>query len=265
MKTETLTYENTSPFAVSFARFTPEESDGYKLLILETDHYTEDEIREFRKQGAIVLGYVSLGEVDTNRSYFTELQKQGFLGINPNWNSHYLNLEDAETRRILIDSAAAGVMGKGADGLFLDTIDAVAPYTERKHLKDEMLNLISSLRSEFPDSWIMQNAGLFMVDKTSALIDGLLIEGIATDYNFAAGEYLLRPDEEYNERLNYLRIQIGATGLPVYMVEFAESENMKTGISARLDSLNYPYFISNIGLSSLPDLNDGSFVWEEQK
>lgn len=258
MKTETLTYNNTVPFAVSFARFSPESAEGYRMLILETDHYSGDEIDLFRQHGAVVLGYLSLGEVDDNRSYFPELQERGFKGSNTNWNSYYLNLQDPETRRILIDSAAAGVMAKGVDGLFLDTIDAVAPYTDRNDMQDEMLELIRSLRKKYPDIWMMQNAGLFLIEETAAYTDAVLIEGTATDYDFASREYRLRSSEEYNSRLSYLQETTQVPGLPVYMLEFSDSAEMKNDIRIRLDSLSYPYFISNIGLSSLPEIKNST-------
>lgn len=121
-------------FGIDYNKITAPELKGYDLVVLEQDRYTEHELHELTQSDTRILGYFSMSEVHLSRAYFQELKKIGFLGKNENWNSYYLNLEDSTVRSIMLDGVLPNVMKNGLDGLLLDTIDGVAPYTERNQL-----------------------------------------------------------------------------------------------------------------------------------
>lgn len=244
--------EEVTPYAICYAKVTPEQVQHYRMVIVEPDFYSQSEMESLRNTGTKILAYVTLGEVDQNRWYYPELKELGFRGKNENWNSHFINLQLEEARRILLKEVIPRIAAKGVDGFFLDTIDAVSPETERGDLQPYMVELIEGIRAQYPHKIIIQNAGLFLLDQTEDDINAFLTEALASDYDFAAREYKVRSDKEFNLRLGYLNEYIKGNGLPFFILDFAETEDQLSQIKTRLDTLKRPYYISNIGLSEIP-------------
>jgi len=243
-----------SPFAISYGRIEnlQEVGNQYKLLIVESDYYSRRQVDSLNTADNTLLGYISLGEVNKYRWYYPLLEERGFLGVNENWDSPFLNLADSKTRSILVDRVVPNIMAKGFDGLFLDTIDDVAPYSERSHLQPHMVDMIAKIRKKYPEAVIVQNAGLFLLDQTQKLIDAVLIEDVATNYDFKKQEYQLRPENEYREKVSTINDYKSQFGKPFLILDFAKGNGLKSMANKRLDTLNIPYSISSIELDSLP-------------
>jgi len=241
------------PFAVSYEDIENpgQAASQYDLLIVEPDNYSKAEVDSLKRSSNTVLGYISLGEVNKYRWYYPLMEEQGFLGINENWDSPYLNLADSTVRSIMLDKVLPNIMAKGFDGLFLDTIDDVAPYTERSHLQPYMLDIIRQMRGRYTESVIIQNAGLFMLDRTSRYVDAVLIEDVATNYNFDLARYGLRPKSEYEEKVAKIKRLGSKYDKPFLIVDFARNEPLRNKAMSRLDTLDIPYFISTIELNDI--------------
>ncbi len=241
-------------FGVSYAKLTPDQVEDYDLVIIEPDFYSKAEIDLLKDKGGKILAYITLGEVDSNRWYYPKLQERGFLGKNKNWNSSYLNLEDAETRAIILDQVLQEIVVKGVDGVFMDTIDAVSPYTNNSHLAPYMLELIREIRNRNPDLMLIQNSGLFLLEDSKEYVDGVLIEDIASGYDFENQEYFIKSDKAYHERLSLIQESSEKYDLPFFIIDFAVDTESIEEVKSRLDTLSFPYFISNIQLNQLPSL-----------
>lgn len=241
------------PFAVSFEKIEnlSQVAKEYELLIVESDQFDKAETNSLKTPENTVVAYISLGEVDRNRWYYPLLEERGFLGVNENWDSPYLNLADSTTRTILLDKVINNIMAKGYDGLFLDTVDNVAPYTDRAHLKPYMLEIIEEIRNRYPEAVIIQNAGLFLLDDTRHVIDGVLIEDIATLYDFEDESYQLRDEEEFKARADTVDKYATLSERPFLLVDYANTSEVKEEVIKRLDQLPYPYFISTIMLDDI--------------
>ncbi|NGP87896.1 endo alpha-1,4 polygalactosaminidase [Fodinibius halophilus] len=241
------------PFAVSYEHISSLEkvASKYDLLIVEPENYTKAAVDTLNTSENTLLGYISLGEVNKYRWYYPLMEEQGFIGMNENWDSPYLNLADSTTRSILLDKVLPNIMVKGYDGLFLDTVDDVAPYTERSHLQPYMLEVIAGIKERYPEAIVIQNAGLFMLDKTHKYIDAVLIEDVATAYNFERKDYHLRPKESYQEKADKITTLKQKYNLPFLIVDFAKTNDLKRMARNRLDTLGMPYFISTIELNDI--------------
>lgn len=223
------------------------------MVILEPDLYTREEIQIIKESGTKVIAYVTLGEVDPNRWYFFKLEERGFIGKNEIWNSYYVNLEDEGSRQILLSEVIPAILQKGPDGLFLDTIDAVSPFTDRNYLEPYMADMILKIRKVYPQLTLIQNSGHFLLDKTSDAVNAFMTESLASNYDFKTSAYILREDSIFRKREEYLNAISDSTDTPYFILEYADSDSARTILRNRLDPLNRPYFISNIGLSEIPE------------
>ncbi|SMO69509.1 endo alpha-1,4 polygalactosaminidase [Fodinibius sediminis] len=243
------------PFAVSYEKIEnrAEIANKYKLLIVEPDHYSKPEIDSLNTSTNKLIAYVSLGEVNRNRWYYPLLEKRGFLGVNEQWGSQYLNLADSTTRAILLGKVIPNIMKKGFDGLFLDTVDGVAPYTDRSHLQSCMIDMIAKIHKANPQAFVVQNSGLFMLDKTNQFIDAVLIEDVASSYNFGDQTYGLKLRKKYKDKVESIGRYSSLYDKPILIVDFSDKELLNKKIKNRLDSLSYPYFIGPIQLNNIKE------------
>jgi polysaccharide biosynthesis protein PelA len=247
----TLGYEALSPFAASYEKITPDQVSGYDLIIVEPSHFNKSEVNALKNTGALVLAYISLGEVGDYRWYFSLMEERGFLGKNENWNTYYINLADTQVYSLFFDQIIPEIMVLGFDGLFLDTVDSVAPYTPRSYLQTDMLRLIQQIRTEYPESMIIQNAGLFLLNNTAEVVDAVLIEDVATAYNFGNKSYALKEEEAYRSKVNTIQTLSQENDIPFLIIDFAKEKPLQDMAVQRLESLEFPYFINTIELNNI--------------
>jgi uncharacterized protein (TIGR01370 family) len=245
---------NTMKFGIDYGKATPAEVTGYDLLILEPYNYSRQEVRALQNTQTKLIGYVSLGEVGTFRWYYPLLKDNGLtLAKNPNWNSYIIDLEDSLTTEVLLDKVIPEIIAKGFDGLFLDTVDNVAPGAGYSHMQDDMVGLIKEIRRRYPNIYIIQNRGMFLLDKTHQYISALLIEDVATMYDFDNKNYGLVEDHVYKKRVgNIAKYQNLMESDNILLVDYAKTNELQQEVKKRLDTLGLSYFISSIELDTLP-------------
>lgn len=244
-----------APFGVCYTKLTPENIVNYKLVVVEPDHYTKLDIDAMREGGTKVIAYVSLGEVHPSRWYFPLADSTGnLLGKNEDWGSHFLNIGSPSVRQLFLDRIIPNIMASGYDGLFFDTVDAVAPYTTRKNLQKDMADLINSIRKQNPDAILIQNAGLFLLDQTSSSINAVAIEDIASDYRFSDQTYRYASEQEFAEKIKNISDLSAKYQKPFLLIDFSDRDNLTDSLQTRLNHYPFPYFIGKISLDELPVL-----------
>jgi uncharacterized protein (TIGR01370 family) len=257
---DTAAYQKISPFGIDYSKINLKKTSGYKLIIAEPSVYNYDKakVEALKANGATVLSYLSVGEVGTYRYYFDDMKKCGFLGENENFNSHFINLADSSCYNLFFTTIIPKIMKAGFDGLFLDTVDDVAPYTARNNLQPDMVRLIKQIQTNYPKAVIIQNDGLFLLDKTAKTVNAVLKEDIATLYNFDTKSYALRSKKSYKSDVQNINHLAQKYHIPFLLVDYAVSDSLRSLAEARLDTLAYPYFITDIGLDNLSNAVTGN-------
>jgi hypothetical protein len=235
-----------------YSDINPVNVAGYKMLIVEPYFYSREDILEFQSRGIKVIAYLSLGEVNESRRYFREFKSIGLKGKNENHGSYFIDLSNRKIKDKFIKQIVPELFSYGYDGLFLDTIDAVAPYTIRKDMEQDMVELIKGIKLNNPSKILIQNAGLFLLDQTSEYISAVAIEDIASGYNFDKNEYFVKSDEEFQKRIDLIDSMYYEYQIPFLIIDFEPQNNTDDLIRSRLDKAGYPYFISNIAFDGLP-------------
>lgn len=182
----------------------------YRLLVLEPHHARP--IAPLRGPGSRLLGYVSLGEVERNRSYFAALDAAGALGPpNPNWpDARMLDLRHEAARRAVIERIVPDVLALGYDGIFIDTMDSVEAMEQQNPIANKGMvaagaALIGQLRARFPAMRMMLNRGYAMLPDVATRIDVVLGEAMASRWNFTTKRYELLSDSDWQWQADRLR------------------------------------------------------------
>ena len=189
---------------------TIEAFSDYSLLVLDADHHPP--LGPLSAQRKLLLGYISLGEVERYRSHFADVKAEGILvQENGDWpGSFYVDLRDPRWTERVMSELVPEILRRGFDGVFLDTLDNAAEL-ERidpaayAGMTAAAARLVRTIRFHFPKITIMLNRAYEILPMVEQDVDMVLGESVFTDYNFETKDYGRVPAEDYREQVELLQ------------------------------------------------------------
>src|SRR5262245_38600002 len=93
------------------------EFDGFSLLVLDSDHHPA--LQYLLGQGKMLLGYLSVGEVERNRSYFAAVRSENILlQENRNWaGSYFVDVRDPRWSKRVLEELIPQILKSGFGGV----------------------------------------------------------------------------------------------------------------------------------------------------
>lgn len=236
---------------VCYGKFEIDKVSGYDLVVLESKFFTFYEIQELKKTNKKVVAYISLGEVNESSPDYHFL-KENTIGKNFDWNSHYLDLK-IESTKVFLEKKIENILFMGFDGLFLDNIDNFCSFGIQKSQFSEVVSLIESIKTKYPNCYLVQNAGLELVNRTHRFIDYILIESVITNFEFKDRIYKLREEQAAKEYLEEIDSIHSVYSIPIVLLEYCDNKKLKKTIKSKAKKTKYAYYISDISLQKLPE------------
>lgn len=237
----------------------PAVARTYRLLVLEPHHPRP--IAPLRGPGSLLLGYVSLGEVERSRPYFAALDKVGALGpANPDWpDARMLDLRHAAARTAVLDRIVPEVLKIGYDGIFIDTMDSLETMERRdpigsKGMVAAGVAMIAALRARFPKITIMLNRGYALLPDAAPHIDLLLGEAMASRWSFAGKRYELLSEADWRWQADRLRAaQARNPALTLTTLDYWEprATAQVTALYARERAAGFKPYVATLALDRL--------------
>jgi uncharacterized protein (TIGR01370 family) len=199
------------PWVVYYADKAPVEAfDPFTLLVLDSENHPP--LRPLAERGKVLLGYLSLGEVESNRPWFAKVKRWGILGEeNPNWKgSYYVDLRDPRFVSLVVEELVPMLLRRGFDGVFMDTLDnpVFLEQTQPKKYKgigDAAAQLVRAIRRNYPSIPIMMNRAYPLLPKVERDIDFELGESVYADYDFKTKTYKLVAKNGYQDQVKFLK------------------------------------------------------------
>ncbi|WP_165764907.1 endo alpha-1,4 polygalactosaminidase [Flavobacterium davisii] len=236
---------------VCYGKFDVTKVSGYDLLIVESAHFTYNEVSYLKRNNKKVVAYISLGEINEDaRDY--KLLRSVVSEKNTDWNSYYLDIGSSKIQKVL-KSRIQNIFYMGYDGLFLDNIDNFTEHGVQYNLQDDLVAFVRAIKKEYPNKVLVQNAGLDLVKLLHGQVDYVLIESIYTDYDFKEKRYLIRNNESFSERLGNLKKAMNKYKIKPLLLEYAVDETQIKQIRKRIKTENITYSISEISLQKIKD------------
>lgn len=223
----------------------------YDLAIIDPSTLTPGEVTELESRGTLVVGYLSVGEIDGNDPWLGDgtVPRSWILGRNRNWGSLFVDANQ-QGWRDLMRQEAGRLIDYGFDGVFLDTVDTaidVAPESE-----PGMIELIRGLRAAYPDTLLVQNRGFDIAEQVAGDIDAEMFEDLSTSYSFTRAEYTRVDNGSEAARLVALHER---TGLPILALDYADPSDHETAARAMRIARSYG-FIPSVSVIQLDDILD---------
>ncbi len=209
-------------FAVIYKKVPLDELRPFDLLILDPDAYTQADFDRLKNQGKIVLAYLNVGELESYRWYAKRVPEKWLLGANPDWPEHrFVNVKKGGWRALLIREVAPHIFQKGAEGLFLDSVDLASPERYPR-FRPAMAKLVRYLHEKFPQKFLVLNNGQFLFPDVAEATSALAVENVFTKSQKSGRT--LRPAGEVSSILKNLQQLKAKFQLPVFVVDYFPPE-----------------------------------------
>ncbi|HHK5535523.1 TPA: endo alpha-1,4 polygalactosaminidase [Bacillus mobilis] len=181
----------------------------YDMVIIEPYAFTKEQIQQLKQSGTVVLGYVSVLELEAWHKrevletdyYYRDGKKMKI----EQWDTYIMNLADNHYRGIVVNKVKQQIIGKGIDGVLLDTVGDIDDYfydqpAKQKQFREAYVNLLKEIKGLDSKLLLIQNWG-FETIKTASLnfIHGVLWE----DFN----KQVIAKDEWSQNWMRYFKQQ----------------------------------------------------------
>lgn len=205
-------------------------------VIVETRNLKAEDVAAIKKNGTLVIGYISAGEDDKLRvgdgkgpggydSRYLSRKHPNVPDKNGDWNSYYVDPGSASWRSFFLEQARNMIKSYGVDGFFLDTIETVTVYPD---LKPSMISLLQDLRTANPKAIIVLNRGFDVVRETVGFTDGFMFEDFSAGHYFDKRGYVFHDapglDARREQAESFLVPLHEKNGLVVLALDYAATE-----------------------------------------
>jgi len=232
---------------------------AYRLLVFDSEYHPP--LYPFQKRDSTVLGYLSLGEMENFRPYFSDVQKQGLLvSKNPNWkDSYYVDIRDPRWAARMIEDIIPRILEQGFDGILMDTLDS-ALFLETQNpkkyggMKKAATQLVRSIRLHYPNISLAMNRAYPILPEVEHLLDYELAESVYGDYDFINQTYSPTPGAQAKRQVEMLqRAQARRPGLTILTLDYWNPSDHR-GIQRLYDKQRANGFQAYVGTINLDQI-----------
>lgn len=230
------------PYRVSLT--TKVKGSGSGLLAIEPEDYSKSEIADLKNAGYTVLGYLSVGSVSDERSYYKSLAPYTLRKLHDWEHERYLDVcEDAVQDWAI--KRGKEILAMGCDGLWIDNLDVYEEYPSDSAYKG-ITRILSAL---YPLGYVMINGGLAYMRRAIAskarVAHGVTQEEVfsrITDYD-GKGTFGAQTAAESAAYQKYIANVLNA-GMEAYLLEYTRDEKLKQKIITYCEASGAGYYIS---------------------
>lgn len=228
-KGETMSHKGRERWAAYYNNTLPAEHfKGYELVVFDRLYHPDFEIL---KGKTTVLAYISAGEVHGDSPDVKQMEGEGLLlRDNAHWKSHAVEMRSPIWQKIIL-SQVKDAKDRGFDGVMLDTIEspiAAIRALEKPDMQAAAINLIRSIRKEYPDMKIMVNRAFDVAAGTAEIIDYVLAESTYSDTELTQKSSRLLPESAYRASVDKLQqMKRKAPHLRVYTLDYWNIDDTK--------------------------------------
>ncbi len=224
----------------------------YDLIVVDGEEATSADVAALKANGAVVLGYLSVGTIEPFRSWYKRLKRYRLPQTFEEFDEPYARVAAAGFRRQIAGRIAPGILAKGTDGLFLDNTDMVEQFKAQKAGMRVLVRRLSALVRGRGGLLFAQN-GESSIGPLLPFYDGWNREDVTSTFSFKRGSYVRTTAGQVADAQAALR-RISAAGLLVTTADYTAAGDTATEQLAVSNScaVGAIPFVADIGLRRLP-------------
>ncbi|MSO41800.1 MAG: hypothetical protein EXQ70_07925 [Solirubrobacterales bacterium] len=242
----------------SFAISTDVDSDAavqrlapYDLVVVDGELTKKGRVRQLQDQGALVLAYLSVGTIESFRSWYAKA-KPYRMELWGDWGEWYANVRKPGYRKLILDRVAPETVAKGFDGLFLDNVDMIDGHSKQRGAMFKLVRKLAALVHKRNGFLFAQN-GAKTIKPVWGALDGWNREDVSWTYDFDRKRYVRQRPADTAEAQAALE-RLSDAGLLVTATDYTRAGDAAAedeAIANACEAGALPY-VSNISLTRIP-------------
>lgn len=225
-----------------------EASEGYKIVVVDAQALSKEEILFMQKRGQQIYTYLNIGSIETFRPYFEEFQH---LIEKPyqDWEDEYwINVSSKEWQRFVKDKLVISLLEKNVDGFWIDNVDVYSQMpTEAIYLGVETI-LKGVMTHEKP---VIVNSGNEFVElyarrnnQVNDILTGVNQETVFSTINFEDQTFGIQTEAEKNYYVEYLNA-MEDLDKDIFLLEYTTNSHLRKEIQDYSKERGWNVYISN--------------------
>lgn len=182
-----------------------------------------DENKKIKSQ---FYAYISMGEVNKTRPYFSDIPASMILGENGAWSSVVLNQTSQAWQDFFLSKIFAPLWQQGWRNFFMDTLDSYQLFAKsddaRRAQQQGLIFTIKEIKRRYPQARLIFNRGFELFPEIAPSVYAIAAESLYRRYDAVRKEYISVPEED---RI-WLLAQLGKVRdqyqLPVISIDYLD-------------------------------------------
>ncbi len=222
-----------------------------------------DNLRELSAQGVKVFAYISIGEINPTRTWYSEIPQSWLMGHNEEWGSSIVDLTQQGWHDYLIDQYLTRLWEEGYRGFFLDTLDSYQRTTEphdRRMQESALSQLIKRIHENFPGVELIFNRGFEILPEVGRYAVALAAESLFQRWDQSMQSYTEVPEADRVWLLEKLWQVKDQYGLQIIVIDYVDPKQRKLTrkTAERISELGFTPWVANPELDMLDMLGRSS-------
>lgn len=227
----------------------------FKQIVVEPENIND--LDNLRSNGAKVFAYLSIGEVNLTRSWYSDIPKNWFIGSNNEWGSSIVDLTQEGWHDYLIHQHMAQLWKKGYRGFFLDTLDSyqmvAAESDDRLAQEKALIRLIKRIHQHFPGVKLIFNRGFEILPEVGQYAVALVVESLFQTWDHSSQRYIEVPEPDTTWLLNKLGKVRSKYGFQIIVIDYVDfkRKDLARKTAKKIFDQGFTPYVANPGLDIL--------------
>ena len=225
----------------------------FDRLILESENITPSELADLKQHGSATYAYLSIGEVNPQRSWAGSIQPDWTMGVNTTWNSTVMDMTSSGWQSFVLQRVSS-LVASGYDGLFLDTMDSyqLSSKDERSREAQQaaLANLLQRIKQQHPSIRLISNRGFEVMDKVGVYLEAVAAESLFSGWNNNEGIYQEVTQQDRQWLSNKLTEIKQRHKVDIIAIDYVAPADRSTArdVAQKITDLGFTPWVANPGL-----------------
>lgn len=232
-----------------------EELSAFDVVVVDPDAHFDPRVHA--KTHPAWFAYVSVGEVNPHRSYYSAIPSAWLPVVNEAWASHVVDQTVPEWPAFFVDKVIAPLWKKGYRGFFLDTLDSyhLIAGTDATRAAQEagLVRVIRAIRKRYPGAKLIFNRGFEVLPQVHDLAYVVAFESLYRGWDAGKQRYTEVPQADRDWLLAQAAIVRDQYRLPVLAIDYCApaDELCAPATAARIAQAGIVPYVTDGGLATV--------------
>lgn len=232
-----------------------EELSAFDVVVVDPDAHFNP--RAHAKAHPAWFAYVSVGEVNPHRAYYSAMPSAWLLTVNEAWASHVVDQTAADWPAFFVDKVIAPLWKKGYRGFFLDTLDSyhlVAKTAATRAAQEAgLVRVIRAIKTRYPRAKLIFNRGFEVLPQVHDLAYVVAFESLYRGWDAGKQRYTEVPQADRDWLLAQAATVRDQYRLPVLAIDYCSpaDDACATETTARIAQAGIMPYVTDGGLATV--------------